>query len=250
MLHGSNLRGYNDPMLRGKRSPWVRICLKSGLLLLAVGGYGSSHLVAGPIVQLTYTQNLDIGAPLNIPSGSFASWTATLDLSTHDYFPTWTLTASTLPPGLTAKAPINIFWSVDPVTLGPVDAITGVVPGSFTWQGLTYLGAYTIQFPRCPVPSGPCTATTLGQYYYPGYFTYSTATYDTLRSEAIPEPNAGFLLLCPVIFGWALFGLKRAKVPQFLGAVERRFGVLSEKMLPEITPTIRTSSMRDWRKRD
>jgi hypothetical protein len=179
----------------------------------------STPLVAGPIVQLTYTEYLDNttegywptpsgihGPSLSVPIGSSAKWTTTLDVAAHDYTPSWTLSSTNLPPGLSAVgAPTVIFWSLDPNTHSALDAIRGVAPGYFTWQGLTYLAAYTIQFPNCPIP-GSCTATTLGPYYLPGGLTYAATTYDSLSSSLIPEPSAFSLLS---FGGLALVGILR-----------------------------------------
>lgn len=87
------------------------------------------------------------------------------------------------------EAPISIFW----VPNVSADLIEGIAPGAFTWQGQNYLAAYTIQFPDCPVSSS-CTATTIGQYYSPGYSTYASTTLDTLSISTSPEPNTLFSL--------------------------------------------------------
>jgi len=157
-------------------------------------------LKANTIFTLTYTEYFDNQTdgyygpepsiprtpPLNIPLGTSVTWTGTVDASTHDPFPSWTLSSSNLPVGLTAvESPINIFWSGD--------LIQGIAPRGFTWQGQSYLGAYTIQLPYCAVSSS-CTATTLGQYYLPGYFTYASTTFDTLSISAVPEPSTIFSL--------------------------------------------------------
>jgi hypothetical protein len=100
--------------------------LTSGVLF--IGAAISTPVIASPLVQLTYTEYYDNttegywptpsgihGPSLHIPIGSSATWTTTLDVAAHDYTPSWTLSSSNLPPGLSAVgAPTVIFWSLDP----------------------------------------------------------------------------------------------------------------------------------------
>jgi hypothetical protein len=175
-----------------------------GIFLFAVIAGIPRTMTAGTIATLTYTEYFDnrtdgyygpfpsipTTPPLGIPLGTSVTWTATIDVSTQPPFPSWTLSSSNLPARLTAvEAPINIFW----VPFVNADLIEGIVPGGFTWQGQNYLGAYTIQVPNCPVSSS-CTATTPGQYYLPGYFTYASTTFDTLSISTTPDPNTLFSL--------------------------------------------------------
>lgn len=187
-----------DPMLGFAGGTKV---VSYGIFFFAVIAGIPRTMTAGTIATLTYIEYFDnqtdgyygpfpsipTTPPLGIPLGASVTWTATVDVSTQPPFPNWTLSSSNLPASLTALLePISIFWF-------GADAIRGIAPGGFTWQGQDYLGAYTIQFPNCPVSSS-CTATTLGQYYLPGYFTYASTTFDTLSISTTPEPNTLFSL--------------------------------------------------------
>lgn len=173
---------------------------------------------ADTLVTLNYTEYFDnqtngyyppfpaipTSPSLNIPVGTSVTWTATIDVANPPLSPapspSWSISSSNLPADLTAVvAPWNIFLLPNVNTY----VITGIVPRSFTWQGETYLGARTIQFPDCPVSSAvssSCTATATGQYYFPGYWTYASTTFDTLSitsSASAPTPEPSTLLLLP-----------------------------------------------------